>query len=292
MRLQLLAGSARTCLLTITLMVAASVCAVAQDSASTVTIKGVVRDTSGRTLPGAEVRSGERFTLTSDSGTFVLAGLTPDTVALTVRRIGFRPVETAFVIRPGLTVSVAVRMTPSEVTLGTIVVEGQQVDARLWKSGFYQRAKLGMGTFFTPEDLKHRGSSVSALIAEVPSVNVDRDKRNRAAPMGRFGGGWCRMNIFVDGSLVREASDVSLDDIISKDEILAVEVYPRAALVPSVLTGLGSSPANNGSSPGTPSSSSNPGTASGRSSMMTSQGQRSDCGAIFFWRKPFEPPAQ
>lgn len=112
----------------------------AQDSAATVTLAGVVRDTSGRLLPGAEVRSGERFTITSDSGTFVLGGLAPDTV----------------------------------------------------------------------------------------------------------------------------------------EEILAVEVYPRAALVPSVL--VGSTSAVSG--------------GAGSNAVMTSQGQRSDCGAIFFWTKPFEPPAR
>jgi hypothetical protein len=254
----------------------------AQDSAATVTLAGVVRDTSGRLLPGAEVRSGERFTITSDSGTFVLGGLAPDTVELLVRRIGFRPVFTAFVIRPGLTVSVAVRMTPSDVTLGTIVVEGKKVDARLWKTGFYQRAKLGMGTFFTPEQLEHRGSTISGLIAEVPSVSIDRDRMNRAAPMGRFGGGWCQMNVFIDGQLARWATDVGLDDVLPKSEILAVEVYPRVALVPSVLVGSASAASgSSGAVPGVSGASSN--------SMMTSQGQRSDCGAIFFWTKPFEP---
>lgn len=153
----------------------------AQDNVATVSIGGIVRDTSGRLLTGAEVRSGERFTVTSDSGRFLLADLMPDTVELMVRRIGYRPVATAFVIRPGYHIDVAVKMTPSGVTLGTIVVEGKRMDAHLWKAGFYERSKLGMGTFFTPEDLEHRGSTISGLIAEVPSVTIERDQRNRAA---------------------------------------------------------------------------------------------------------------
>ena len=63
-------------------------------------------------------------------------------------------------------VTVTVRMTPSGVTLGTIVVEGKKLDARLWKTGFYRRAKAGMGTFFTPEQLEHRGTTISGLIAK------------------------------------------------------------------------------------------------------------------------------
>lgn len=256
------------CLLT----AAAPSTGLAQDSVATVSIGGIVRDTSGRLLTGAEVRSGERFTVTSDSGRFLLADLMPDTVELMVRRIGYRPVATAFVIRPGFNITVSVTMTPSGVTLGTIVVEGKRLDAHLWKAGFYERSKLGMGTFFTPEDLRHRGSTISGLLAEVPSVTIQRDQRNRAAAMGRFGNGQCLMNVFVDGTLVRWAPDVGLDAVLPKDEILAIEVYPRPALVPSVLVGLGGG-----------------GSAAPGQATMTSQGQRSDCGAIFLWTKPFEP---
>jgi hypothetical protein len=259
----------------------------AQDSVMTVTIAGVVRDTGGRVLAGAEVRSGERFTLTSDSGTFVLGELRPDTVELSVRRIGYNPVSTAFVIRPGLTVSVAVRMTPSNVTLGTILVEGKKVDSRLWKSGFYERAKLGSGTFFTPEYLEHHGSSVSGLVAEVPGVGIQRDVRGRASAIGHLGSKSCPMNVFIDGTLVRWAGDVGLDAILPKDDILAVEVYPRAAFVPSVLVGSGA--AAGGATSGAGGAS---GVNASTNSMMTSQGQRSDCGAIFFWTKPFEPASR
>jgi hypothetical protein len=254
----------------------------AQDSTMTVTITGVVRDTGGRVLSGAEVRSSDRFTLTSDSGTFVLGALRPDTVELIVRRIGYRPVFTTFVIRPGLAVSVAVRMTPSNVTLGTIVVEGKKVDVHLWNSGFYQRARIGAGRFFTPDYLEHHGSTISGLIAAVPGVRMERDIRGRAAAMGRFGGGECQMNVFLDGRYIRWAPDVGLDAVLPKDEILAVEVYPRAAFVPAVLVGSSSDAVGIGGTGGTGGGSS--------STRMTSQGQRSDCGAIFFWTKPFEPP--
>jgi hypothetical protein len=103
--------------------------------------------------------------------------------------------------------------------------------------------------------------------------------------MGRFGGGWCRMNVFIDGQLARWATDVGLDDVLPKSEILAVEVYPRAALVPSVLVGSTSTTGGSGGSVAGV-------TGAGSNSMMTSQGQRSDCGAIFIWTKPFKAPVK
>lgn len=241
----------------------------AQDHRPSVSISGVVRDLAGRPLAGAEVRSGDRFALTSDSGSFSLADLAPDTVELTVRRIGYKAVATTFVIEPGYHITVAVRMTPSAVTLGTVVVEGQRMDARLWQAGFYDRRKLGVGTFFTPEYLEHFGGTMSGLLAQVPSVRVEHDPRHRAAAMGPFGAGQCRMNVFIDGALARWASDVGLDAILAKDDILGVEVYPRPAFVPSVLVGST--------------------TSSARGQTITEQGQHTDCGAIFIWTRPFAP---
>lgn len=266
-------GLMAVALAVITLSVVASSALAQERSTAKVSIAGVVRDTIGRALAGAEARSGDRFMLTTDSGTFMLTDLMPDTVELTVRRIGYKLVATTFVIKPGYQITVAVRMTPSSVRLGTVVVEGQRMDARLWQAGFYERRRLGMGTFFTPDYLAHFGGTISGLLAQVPSVTVERDRQNRATATGPFGNGHCRMNVFIDGALARWAPDVGLDGILARDDILGVEVYPRPAFVPSVLVGST--------------------TSSARGQTMTDQGQRADCGAIFIWTKPFEPrPSQ
>ncbi|HEX6629749.1 MAG TPA: carboxypeptidase-like regulatory domain-containing protein, partial [Gemmatimonadaceae bacterium] len=52
-------------------------------AARTVTLAGVVRDTAGHPLSGAEVRAdATQFTLTGADGGFLLTGVAPDTIQL------------------------------------------------------------------------------------------------------------------------------------------------------------------------------------------------------------------
>lgn len=235
-----------------------------------VTIAGIVRDSAGRALANAEVRARDSVVFTGRNGRFVINGLVPDTITLAVRRIGYRPVETELVAEPGLRIDVAVTMTPSAVVLGTVVIMGQAMNTRLWKAGFYERSKVGTGTFFTPEDVERHGGTFTALLRDVPSLTVTNDMQGRMMPLGRFGGGTCRMNIFLDGTLIRWAPDVGIDGIIAKRDILAIEVYPRASQLPSTLSGFSSN------SPG--------GTAIPSPDGSKLQGQ-ADCGAVVIWSK-------
>jgi len=247
--------------------------------AQTVTLVGVVRDTAGRSLSGAEVRAGARqFTISDADGRFVLEGVAPDTIQLLVRRIGYLPAEVVLEARAGLRVELAVKLVPSVTELGTITVNGVRMDTRLWTSGFYDRQKLGSGTFFTPEYLERHAGSVGSLLREAPSVTVVRDYYGRAVAMGpvlSLSAASCPLNVFLDGVLIRWADEAGLDGLMDHQDILAVEVYPRATQVP---------PAFGGYSAGSSSSG-----GSGRSS---SQGESKvgadggDCGALVIWTKP------
>jgi hypothetical protein len=243
-------------------------------AARTVTLAGVVRDTAGHPLSGAEVRAGARqLTISDAAGRFELGGVAPDTIQLLVRRIGYLPAEVVLEAQAGLRVELAVKLVPATVELGTVVVEGRRMDTRLLQSGFYDRQKLGLGTYFTPDYLAHHGGSMDALMREVPSVRVTRDSYNRAVAMGPSGLGLCELNVFLDGILVRWAGDVGLDQLLDKHEVLAVEVYPRASQLPVTFAGYLTKSAG-----GLPS----PGGAAGAAG-------GSDCGAIVIWSKPFEP---
>lgn len=244
--------------------IAAAQAPTAADSAARyVTLVGVVRDTSGRPLAGAEVRAGAAlFTLTDADGSFRLTGVEPDTVQLLVRRIGYRPADVVLAANAGLRVELLVRMVPAAVELGTITIEGRTMDTRLWQSGFYERQKVGSGTFFDPEMLaRHRGT-IDGLVREAPGVRVNRDRYGRSIALGRFGGGWCQLNVFIDGVLVRWANDVGIDQLLNTQDVLAVEVYPRGTQVPATLAGYTATGGGGGATGGT------------------------DCGVISFWTKP------
>ncbi|HEU4629885.1 MAG TPA: carboxypeptidase-like regulatory domain-containing protein [Gemmatimonadaceae bacterium] len=248
-------------------------------AARTVTLVGVVRDTAGLPLSGAEVRAGARqFTLTGEDGRFQLMGVAPDTIQLLVRRIGYKPADVILEAQAGLRVELAVKLIPAVTELGTIEVEGERMDLKLWKTGFYHRQKLGWGTFFDSDYLEHFGGTISGLLYQVPGLRVARDRHGRAIALGRTfsltGGGSCALNVFLDGMLIRWADEVGLDYLVNPEEILAVEVYPRVTEMPAVLSMYaGGTPTMGG------------GLAPGH--VQLKGVTYADCGAIVIWTKPF-----
>jgi hypothetical protein len=247
----------------------------APDSASaaarTVTLAGVVRDTAGHPLSGAEVRAGAtQFTLTGADGGFLLTGVAPDTIQLLVRRIGYLPADVVLEAQAGLRVELAVKLVPAVTELGTITIEGKQMDTRLWKTGFYDREKLGRGTLFGPDKLEHYGGTLSTIMREVPSVRVQIGRYGSGIAYGpAMAGGLCPLNVFLDGMLIRWANDVGLDQLVNRQDVLAIEVYPRATQMPSYLSGY-------------------TGGADGASAGGFSTQGPVDCGALVIWTKPFD----
>jgi hypothetical protein len=246
---------------------------------ATVTIDGVVRDGSQRALAAAEVMvDAEHRAITNSRGEFSIPNLPPGIVEFTARRIGYSPVTTAIQADPGVTVHLAIKLIPLSTQLGTIVVEGKRLDKTLWQTGFYQRQLTGRGTYFDDAYLRHFGGGLGTLLLNVPSVNVDRTSNGTAVALGTLPNGMiCSLNIFVDGNAIPYATSMGLDDIVNRDDVLAVEVYPRASEMPARISGLGGS-----TGLGTI------GTVNLQGASMQSNSSTSDCGAVLIWTKPLE----
>lgn len=254
----------------------------AADSAArarTVLLVGVVHDTTGRPLDGAEARVADRVGLTNADGVFVLPVAARDTVQVLVRRIGYRPVDTLLAVAPDAQrVEVWMQMVPSAVQLGTIVVRGQSMNHGLWRTGFYDREKLGSGYFFNPARMERHQGTLTGLLYEVPSLTMQRGRFGESFAFGRSGMRFCRMLVFLDGSLVRWADEVGIESIVHPKDVLAMEVYPRANQMPATLVG--------------PKGDAGAGLASPVSEQrgISLKGQsKVECGAIVIWTKPYEP---
>jgi len=267
----------------------------------TFSITGVVGDSIGRPLEGAEARvDSSHLVLTGTDGSFSFFGLSRVPVTLRIRRLGYEA-ATIRVSPPADAdrVAVSVTLTPNSIQLGTIVVEGRALDTRLWNAGYYHRQKLGTGRFVGPEELEHFASGLAAIVRETPRVQMDR-QNNQEFAYARVGGHRCRMNVFVDGVFARFASPgvsgggphdrpdpgVGLDGIVPREDIRAVEIYPSLVSVPTQFVRIG--PASNQSSTG----------RSGQLTSITTAGRPSSshpeedegpsdaaCGAIVIWTR-------
>ena len=267
--------------------------------AEQISIRGIVHDSAGRPLEGAEVRSDSAsVVLTGSSGEFSLLAVRRAELRLHVRRLGFVARDTNVSLAgsdsPRL---IDITLSASMVQLGTIVVEGRALDTRLWNAGFYKRARLGVGRFVGPDELERFVSGLATVLRETPRVQVNR-QNNQDYAYARAGGHRCRMNVFVDGQFARYANPgtsgtgnhdspdpgVGLNDLVPREDIRAVEIYPSLTSVPSQFMRIG--PASNQSSQGRAGR-----IATTRGSSSASRGVDDEgpsdaaCGAIVIWTR-------
>lgn len=242
-----------------------------------VTLAGQVKDSDGRPLAAAEVFVDDEHRAISNSrGEFSISGLTPGLLQFTARRIGYTPVVTGIQVDPGVTVQLSVKLIPLPIELGTMVVEGKRLDKTLWQTGFYQRQAVGLGQYFDNLYLSRFQASLANLIGNIPSVSVDRNSTGVAVAYGKLpNGGSCPLSVFLDGNYIAWARDAGLDNVINRDEVLAIEVYPRASDVPATIAGKGGM-----------SGVGSIGTVNVRGQQMQAGQVYAECGAIMLWTKP------
>lgn len=89
-------------------------------------VTGVVRDTAGAPLGGADVLLGLRRTATSPSGAFRVDSLRPGQYAITIRLIGYNPVRSRVVVIATEPTEMEYFMLPAPYLLAPLVVESRR----------------------------------------------------------------------------------------------------------------------------------------------------------------------
>jgi hypothetical protein len=211
---------------------------------STARLAGIVVDSTGRRLGRAEilVADGGARTMSSDSGQFLLKGLKPGKTSFVVRALGFAPATFSSDLRATRTKQVRVILSKVTVQLSTIVVETTVNDTLLANTGFYDRKRVGFGSFITPQQIQDRNPSVASdLLRAIRGVTIRQASGFGTVPYStRSPGGLgprCVMNVFIDGIMVSVDSNTPLEDAIQGSEIGAVEVYAGASETPPKFLG-------------------------------------------------------
>lgn len=87
---------------------------------------GVVRDTAGTLLAGANITLGTRSTVSDARGLFRVDSLRPGTYPLLVRLIGFTPVRSQVPVLPGETAELEIFLEHAPYLLPTVVVDANR----------------------------------------------------------------------------------------------------------------------------------------------------------------------
>ncbi len=96
----------------------------AQDAVQSVT--GIVRDTAGKPLSGADVFLGDRTTTTSPSGAFRIDGLKPGKYPIQIRLVGYTPVHSRVVVLATEPTEMEYFMVSAPYLLAPLVVESRR----------------------------------------------------------------------------------------------------------------------------------------------------------------------
>jgi hypothetical protein len=219
-------------------------------SAAAQVLRGrVVEAVTETAIPGATLTliDSEGNTVSSviagTEGVFILRAPPAAGYTVTVDHIGY----TRFTHGPvqlddeGVT-DLVMRLTVEVIPLNPLNVEVEARVRKLERVGFYDRKRLGQGTFIEYAQIGPHARTAADVLRRVPGL--------RLVIQGYFtdvqarGAGSCRPGMYIDGAFVsgprRSVSSFNLEDLPAGD-IEAIEVYPGAASVPPQYTG-GNSP--------------------------------------------------
>lgn len=170
-----------------------------------------------------------------DSGQFRMAVDRPGSYRVHFAAPGYRSAESRPVaLASEETADVSALLEPLEaLELDTVVVEGRSVPRYL--EGFERRSHFGWGTFFSAERIAHTGSRrFTDLTPRFPGFITKYDQLGRRTISNNkreLHQGACPPLVYVDGSLVGDASNYDLDTI-KVDWIAGIEVYNSQAFTP------------------------------------------------------------
>lgn len=227
-------------------------CAQAEPARLTV---AVTDRADGRPLADVDVRvTTAGVTMrTNGEGRTVTAPLTPRQHILLVQRLGYAPESVIIEFTPGADVLAEIPLRTLVVNLESVEVRAERTNARLARSGFYERQrKNAAGTFIGEEEIARRreaGAKVTDLIRNARGITVEHVGGMPVVYSTRGADsillGRCRPQLYIDGHLFRIPLDdqgrpmLSLDQVVVTEEIAAIEVYASGISAPFGLGGGG-----------------------------------------------------
>lgn len=199
-------------------------------------VSGVVRDTLGLAIAGAEVtlEGGIARAISGEDGSYVLRGLVAGTHRLRIRRLGFRPTVMDVEVPATGLVDVEIQLEQVVTRLAPVSVLARRDAFEYRLAGFYERRDRKIGHFVSRERIERTHSfSFTDLLREIPGVKI--------RPIGtiqkavRIRGSSCPPLVFIDG-MAAAAGEFDLESI-DPGMVEGIEVYSGSASVPAEFAG-------------------------------------------------------
>lgn len=189
---------------------------------------GFVRDATGVPLDGVTVEVHGRRSTTDARGAFALLTSAVDTASITLRRVGFEPLDAFLRTRNGSWDTVVVQMDLTVTTLRSVDVNENFATRASAIRGFNERQERGLGQFVLRDEIVDRGSQkLTDVLRSRKGVMIVRGRLRFASSIGSRGAS-CQPNVFLDGARVY---GMEVDELPAQ-AIEAVELYPNMSTIP------------------------------------------------------------
>lgn len=209
---------------------ASQVAAAAGDSSRPVTlgtarVTGRVINNGGIPLPNARVQleGTTRVATTRANGDFVLDSLPSGTQSLSVRLLGYAPIEQAVDLVSSQPVSVIIKMTEFVPVLEAVRVTASR-ERGLESVGFNRRRRVGQGHFMDDDDINENSTHFSDVLRAAPGIRVVPSGMNRQVITSTRSPNGC-VAVWVDGNMWQSLEPGDIDDFVRPNELAALEIY-------------------------------------------------------------------
>jgi hypothetical protein len=190
-------------------------------------IRGVVQDSRRVPIAGATIDiDGFDASLTTDgAGRFAGARIPAGTRSMLVRAVGYSPVLLAIDVLEHGANEVSVQLARNVFLPGVKVTE--RTRAPVLRQEFDERRRMGVGQFIDTTEINAL-YNVRSIFQGRPGVTVQGNPPEFTLWV-TASGGYCQPAVFLDGF----RSDTQILSAISKDRIVAVEIYLRPVEIPA-----------------------------------------------------------
>lgn len=192
----------------------------------TARLTGRVLNRATQPIVGARVQleGTTRVADTRGNGEFVLDSLPPGTQTVSVRKLGYAPIESAVDLLSRETRSVTLSMDDFVPVLETVRVSAQRERA-LDNVGYARRKRVGNGWYMEGDDLSTRAAQFfSDVLRVAPGIRIQQQGGRQFITSSRDPINGC-VNIWIDGTQWQQIEPGDIDDFVKPHELAAIEVY-------------------------------------------------------------------